>query len=123
MGHVLYLGNEACMSWGGSLPPPPPQSKHRSLETREERGLSNQCAKEATEVRPHTHPPTPYLRDETVPWREQAWHSERLSLGASAFYVGEGWRRWARGDWYMILAVDHEEGGKGEGGTSKGLRP
>lgn len=56
LGHVLYLGNEACMSWGGSLPPPPPQSKHRSLETREERGLSNQCAKEATEVRPHTHP-------------------------------------------------------------------
>lgn len=89
----------------------------------ERRGDSVTSALKRLQKSDRTHPPTPYLRDETVPWREQAWHSERLSLGTSAFYVGEGWRRWARGDWYMILAVDHEEGGKGEGGTSKGLRP
>lgn len=64
LGYVLYLGNEACCTLGWLSPPhqqpSPPQSKHRSLETREERGPNDPCTQSAVdrgaESQTATHP-------------------------------------------------------------------
>lgn len=60
LGYVLYLGNEACCALGWQSFPLPTPSKHRSLETREERGPSDPCTQGAVGVRlPPTHPSPP----------------------------------------------------------------
>lgn len=58
LGCVLDLGNEACCALGGSPPPRHPQSKHRILETREERGSSDPCTQGVAES--DYHPVTPH---------------------------------------------------------------
>lgn len=69
LGYVLYLGNEACCALGWQSPPhqqpSPPQSKHRSLETREERGPNDPCTQGAVDrgtEESDCHPPTSHPR-------------------------------------------------------------